>query len=216
MIVDLLNRKIKEMKELRRLESIKANKAQQEATDLKYQAFVKEMHQAIDAIYYADKELGFIVSTDTKIQINGMLAATQEVTKSGFADKELLASAQTALKNVQNAIKKEWSSHFTHITSTTTSTLKAINAIDTEKVGKCLSNIKSAEIWGDDKDRLSNLKDALSEAKTLIQSLNLDDGIISFLTKMNTGQATIDDLNEVVLEWIRQEGLESRIRLKFS
>ncbi|MBB5184023.1 hypothetical protein HNQ43_000056 [Faecalicoccus acidiformans] len=216
MIVDLLNRKIKEMKELRRLESIKANKAQQEATDLKYQAFVKEMHQAIDAIYYADKELGFIVSTGTKIQINGMLAATQEVTKSGFADKELLASAQTALKNVQNAIKKEWSSHFTHITSTTTSTLKAINAIDTEKVGKCLSNIKSAEIWGDDKDRLSNLKDALSEAKTLIQSLNLDDGIISFLTKMNTGQATIDDLNEVVLEWIRQEGLESRIRLKFS
>ena len=50
----------------------------------------------------------------------------------------------------------------------------------------------------------------------MIQSLNLDDGIISFLTKMNTGQATIDDLNEVVLEWIRQEGLESRIRLKFS
>ena len=35
MIVDLLNRKIKEMKELRRLESIKANKAQQEENDTK-------------------------------------------------------------------------------------------------------------------------------------------------------------------------------------
>ncbi|MST52779.1 hypothetical protein [Hornefia butyriciproducens] len=216
MIVDLLNRKIEELKELRRLESIKANKALQEATDLKYQAFVKEMHQAIDTVYYADKELGFIVSPDTKTQINGMLVAAQEVTKSGFADKDLLASAQTALKNTQNAIRKEWSSHFTIITSTTTSTLKAINAIDTERVSKCLSNINSAEIWGDDKDKLSNLKDALSEAKTLIQSLNLDDGIISFLTKMNAGQATINDLDEIVLDWIRKEGLESRIKLKFS
>lgn len=216
MIVDLLNRKIKEMKELRRLETIKANKAQQEATDLKYQAFVKEMHQAINTIYYADKELGFIVSQDTKTQIDSMLASAQEVTKSGFADKDLLASAQTALKNVQNSIKKEWSSHYTNITSTTTSTLKAINAIDTERVSKCLSSINSAEIWGDDKDKLSDLKDALSEAKTLIKSLNLDDGIISFLTKMNSGQATINDLDEIVLGWIRKEGLESRIKLKFS
>ena len=216
MIVDLLNRKIKEMKELRRLESIKANKAQQKATDQKYQTFVKEMHMFIETLNYADKELGFIVDSETKTQIDKMLIQAKDVPKTGLADKEVLSSAQTMLKSIQNSIRKEWNSHFISITSSTTNTLKVINAIDNERVNKCLEEIEHAEIWVDDKKMLKRLKDALSEAKALIQSLSLDDAIIEFLTKMNTGQATIIDLDETVLEWIKKEGLESRIKLKFA
>lgn len=215
MILDLLNRKIKEMKELRRLEAIRANKAQQDATDAKYQSYINDVHKTVEALHLANDLLHFGISTELKTQIEGLLLQNQEITKSGFADKDVLSSAQASFRSLNTGLKKEWDNHFSNITATTISTLKVISAIDNSKVSQCISDIDSAKFWSDDKSVLKKLKTALDDASNLINSLNLDEGIIAFLTKMNTGRATLSDLDETVLRWIKQEELESRIKLTF-
>lgn len=215
MILDLLNRKIKEMKELRRLEAIKANKAQQDATDVKYQSYINDVHKTIEAVHFANDVLHFGISAELKSQIEGLLLQNQEITKSGFADKDVLSSAQTSFKSLNTGLKKEWNNLFSNITATTISTLKVISAIDNSKVSQCILDIDSAKSWSDEKAVLKKLRAALDDASNLINSLNLDEGIIAFLTKMNTGRATLSDLDETVLRWIKQGELESRIKLTF-
>ena len=78
-----------------------------------------------------------------------------------------------------------------------------------------MDNIKTAEIWTTDVSALTKMKNAMENAAILIQSLNMDQEIVSFLTKMTSGSATIVDLNEKVLGWIKSESLECKIKLSF-
>lgn len=215
LIIELLRQKTDELKEFRQLEILKANKAQQDVTDSKFQAFISDMDQFIEALGYANNELNFPIDDDLKNKIKTLLSQSQEIIKTGYADKELLKSAQNEFKHVRSVVREEWKSHYTELTSPKTTTLAIINAIESERVNLCLTNIKAAEGWSDSKSTLKKLKAALDEASELIHALNIDDRIILFLTKMNSRQASLADLDHTVLEWIKKENLETRVRLTF-
>ena len=59
------------------------------------------------------------------------------------------------------------------------------------------------------------MNQSLAEAKDLIDGLGLDQQIIAFLQKMNNGKATVTDLDENVLRWLRDESLDRRVKLSF-
>ena len=48
-----------------------------------------------------------------------------------------------------------------------------------------------------------------------LASLNLDKNIETFFRKMNSHQSNINDLNEEVLKWIRENNVGSKIKLSF-
>ena len=56
---------------------------------------------------------------------------------------------------------------------------------------------------------------SLLDAKALIDELGLDQQIIAFLQKMNSGKATVMDLDDNVLQWLKTESLEKRVKLSF-
>ena len=62
---------------------------------------------------------------------------------------------------------------------------------------------------------MKRLKKSLNSAETLINKMDLDQEIIIFLTKITYGKATLTDLNEKVMAWIRKENLDSRVKLSF-
>ena len=55
----------------------------------------------------------------------------------------------------------------------------------------------------------------IEDASQLIDKLGLDEEIILFLQNTNAGRATLKDLNNKVLTWIRDEKLENKIRISF-
>ena len=65
MIFDIIDHKIKNMKSLRRLELIKANQAQQLATDAKYRSLVSQVNAFCLALAYARDNLQFSISEIT-------------------------------------------------------------------------------------------------------------------------------------------------------
>ena len=216
MIFDKLDRRVRELKELRRREEIKDNSVQQKATDAKYRNLVNQVNPYMIALTYTIDQFRFSVSDTINTDLLSLFAMLQDAVKSGYADQNMVVHAETLFKSIQLNTKKEWTKHFRIFTETTTNTLRIISGIDSEKVSSCLVDIKAADNWTVDLKTLVKLKEALINAEALIQSLNLDQEVITFLTKMTGGQATLLDLNEGTWRWICQEHLELNIRLSFS
>ncbi len=216
MIFDVIDRKINEMKNLRRLELIKENHKQQVATDAKYKSLVSQVSDFLQAIKYARDNLGFPVMETIGPDMFILLGNLKGVVASGYADKDAVVKAEGDFKSIQVATKKEWSKYFHIYTSATTSTLKVISGIDSDRVVGCRTDINAAEIWTVDIEVFYKLKKAIENANSIIKELNLDAETELFLTKMTSGRATIADLNEHVLNWIKKESLESKIKLSFT
>lgn len=216
MIFDQMERRIKEMKELRRLETIKSNRVQQEATDIKYHNLVAQVKGFINILQYFQTELKFQISDSYKIEISTLFGKLQEVIKDGYANKDLVTESENDFRNILNTIKKDWTKHHTSLTSTTVNTLKIIGGIESDQVEACLTDIKNASTWQMDVTVYKKLKKALDSADSLIEKMSLDQDIIEFLTKMTSGRATFYDLNDKVMDWIKKESLEKRVKLSFT
>lgn len=215
MIIDVLNKKIQEMKSLRRLEMLRDHRAQQEATDNKYRSLVAQVQVFSNALRYASDNLSFVLSDSLQSNVSDLFVSLKAITQSGFADKDGVVTAENNIKAIQSGIKKEWGKHYSIYTSSTVNTLKVISGIEFDKVETCILDIKAAEIWSGDIEILTKLRAAMSSAETLIKSLNMDQETIGFLAQMTAGKATLLDLNEEVLTWIKRESLEGKIRLSF-
>lgn len=216
MIFDQMERRIKEMKELRRLETIKSNRVQQEATDIKYHNLVAQVKGFINILQYFQTELKFEISDSYKIEISTLFGKLQEVIENGYANKDLVTESENDFRNILNTIKKDWTKHHTSLTSTTVNTLKIIGGIESDQVEACLTDIKNASTWQMDVTVYKKLKKALDSADSLIEKMSLDQDIIEFLTKMTSGRATFYDLNDKVMDWIKKESLEKRVKLSFT
>lgn len=211
-----MERRIKEMKELRRLETIKSNRVQQEATDIKYHNLVAQVKGFINILQYFQTELKFEISDSYKIEISTLFGKLQEVIEDGYANKDLVTESENDFRNILNTIKKDWTKHHTSLTSTTVNTLKIIGGIESDQVEACLTDIKNASTWQMDVTVYKKLKKALDSADSLIEKMSLDQDIIEFLTKMTSGRATFYDLNDKVMDWIKKESLEKRVKLSFT
>ena len=215
MIIDVLNNKIQEMKSLRRLEMLRDHRAQQEATDNKYRSLVAQVQVFSNALRYASDNLSFVLSDSLQSNVSDLFVSLKAITQSGFADKDGVVTAENNIKAIQSGIKKEWGKHYSIYTASTVNTLKVISGIAFDKVEACILDIKAAEIWSGDIKVLTKLRAAMSSAEALIKSLNMDQETIGFLAQMAAGKATLLDLNEEVLTWIKRESLEGKIRLSF-
>ncbi len=216
MIFDQMDRRIKEMKELRRLETIKANRVQQEATDLKYHNLVVQVKSFIEIINYMQNELGLEISDSSKSDILALMVKLQDTVQSGYSDKDMVTESENDLKTILATMKKDWIKHHASLTTTTVNTLKIIGGIESDQVEACLTYIKEASSWQLNLTVYKKLKKALDNADSLIEKMSLDQDIISFLTKMTSGKATFSDLNDKVIEWIKKESLEKRVKLSFT
>ncbi len=216
MIIEKLNRKIKDMRLLYLRAEKEKNAAQQQVTDRKYHELVMQVHAFLETVNYAKIKLQFKLPEVLANKLNALLEQLRNTVEGECADQECLSVAEKLFREIQTDIRKEWKAHYSAITAAVLGTLKVIKDIDKDRVERCLNDIKSAEQWQNDKKYLIDLSSAMERSEGLIQNLNMDQEIISFLKKMNLGKATISDLNEKVLYWVQTEQLSDRIKLSFS
>lgn len=215
MIFDRIDRKIKDMQNLKALELSKINRQKQVDIDQRYDSLVNQVRKCSLTLAYARDHLQFPISETVKLELQNLLGNLTSIVSDGCADEDSVLKAASDFKNAQGNIKKDWGKHFVNYTSTTVNTLRVISGIDPERINKCIAEIKAAETWTEDKSILDTLQKAINSADGLIRSLKMDQATISFLTKMTSGKATIADLDENILKWIRAEGLERKIRITF-
>ncbi len=216
MLIDILDKKIKELKDLRQREERRDNKAAQDALDQKYKVLSGQIHELMLALKYTKANMSFQLSEAILDDVNTMLLDQKATVQSGYADKEMVSKVESELKSILISIKKEWAKQYLNLTSATVSTLKVIAGVDTEKVSACLDGIAKGETWTTDINEFQIMNKSMADANTLISGLGLDEQIISFLQKMNSGKATIADLDDKVMSWLKIEKLDKRVKLSFS
>lgn len=87
---------------------------------------------------------------------------------------------------------------------------------DDTQIERMLQNFDSLEkLWPVTEKNLTHYQNTLLEAKHFISSLGAGVQIQQFLEKMAIGQATLDDMNDEVLQWIRAQGLTSQVYISF-
>lgn len=215
-MIDVLSKKIKDMKDLRQREERRDNKAAQDALDLRFKELTTQIHSLMAALQFTKENMQFQLSDAVLSDLKSLLTEHKAVIRSGFAEKDAINQAETDFKSIQQSIKKEWSKQYSILTNATISTLQVISGIDSEHVSKCLEGIAKGSTWTTSIGEFKTMDRNLSEAKTLIDGLGLDQQIIAFLQKMNNGKATVMDLDDNVLRWLKAESLDKRVKLSFT
>lgn len=203
------------MKDLRLKEERRDNKAAQEVLDHRYSILTEQLNLLVLALQYAKNNMSFQLSNPVIDEISSLLVAHKEAVQSGYADKDIVLQVETDIKTTQNNIKKEWTKKYKSITDATISTLKVISDIDADKVSECLEGIERGENWTTDINEFQAMNSSLQNANILISSLGLDAEIITFLQKMNSGKASVVDLDEKVMGWLKKEELDKKVKLSF-
>nr|WP_288346740.1 hypothetical protein [uncultured Anaerostipes sp.] len=214
-MIAVLKKKKKEMKNLRQREEKRDNKAVQDAIDRKFKSLTEQIHQLMIALRYAKDYTQFQLDDKVLSDLEELLIYHKRTVHSGYADRDNVNRTEIDFKDICQNIKKQWTKHYIKITDKTNSTLKVISKIDSARVSKCLNDIGKGADWTTNVDNFETINKSLSEAKKLIDDLGLDQEIITFLQKMNNGRATILDLDEKVIGWLKKESLESRVKLTF-
>lgn len=216
MMENVLIKKIKEMQDLRQREERRDNKAAQEVTDHKFRDITTQVHELVLALLYAKKNMGFQLNDEILSGLQTIVVNQKNAIRTGYADRDTVLKVEADLKDITTTIKKEWNKRYKALTDATISTLKVISGVDSEKVAMCLNGIGKGENWTSDIEEYKTMLGSIKSAEDLINSLGLDQQIIAFLQKMNSGKATAVDLDEKVLEWLRRESLDKRVRLSFA
>lgn len=215
MIFDELVTTTHSLVELKRKTDLKNNKAAQDSTDAKYRVLLTQANSFVETLDYLYSNVTSEKSMDILVATRELLLSLEKVVESGLASQDELVKSENAYKAIQNNMKREWLKLYASVTGATVSTLEAIKGIDSENVSLCLQKIVAAESWDNGVNRLQTMMKGLENAEQLIERLGLDDDIIFFLQNTRAGNATLKDLNDKVLNWIRNEHIESKIRISF-
>ena len=87
-------------------------------------------------------------------------------------------------------------------------------AFNKQEVNLLLTQLRACDKWsGLTPEKVEKYFEARKNAEGLLQSLNLDDEILSFLKLVNGNQATLSDLSPNVYDWLKKEELTGSIAL---
>ena len=173
------------------------------------------MYRTVDVIQYLNSNAQFVPSESVKNDLLSLLSLLQSAIDSGLADANKVEKGEQDMKKILVAARKEWTIFYSEYTGGIVSTLKVISGLDKTTTSECLLNIQAAAGWEMERKVYEKMVASMAEADTLILNLDMDQNIISFLQKMNMGQATLADLNPQISEWIQKEAIEKKIRLSF-
>lgn len=81
------------------------------------------------------------------------------------------------------------------------------------QINDCLKKIDSAKVFMQEESKIEDFAKQLKRAESIISNLEMDDEITDFLKNVNSGNATLLDLNENILAWLRKENFEGKIKI---
>lgn len=192
--------------------------------DTDYAETVSDVYASMNEIKFAYEKLGYILSSDSLSLIDDCLKKLTTTIEAGVVDEENLNFVKQQLSRKFNpALNKEWKKFHSQKQSNAIGKLATIGSLvsDADHIKTIRENIKAGEDWKNlsnpvnGKTVLSRLCESIIEVDQLEESLNLNDEVKKFISLVTQGKARITDLNESVIEWIKNENLEDKFAIKF-
>ena len=219
MLIDTLNECIVDMKTVREMETASADTKKQATADYNFKQLVLGLKKTVSEVDLAVQNSGFRPSANVISALKSFLGSCDKVIQVGAANEATTQYISTESKKLYAVIGQEWSEYYSKMSSHIISLLDTVKSIlkDENKAVYAVNKIKKAANWNTSIDNYNYLNQGLAEADQILNDLDLDEDseVLAFLKLVSAGNATIMDLTDEILEWIKAENLGDKMFINF-
>ena len=156
------------------------------------------------------------------VRINKNISTiTKNIKNSDFSDYGCISDIESVIGIYEGKLKDYWRSKYTLKVGNTLSILQLLEKLyilDDRRlkiieVKNKISRIKS--IWPFSESDIKIMDVGIEEANKMIAELHVSSNIQEFLKKASIGEATILDLNDEIISWLKDHGFAESVKLSF-
>lgn len=219
MLIDTLNECIIDMKTVRQMETVSADTKKQAMADYNFKQLIISLKQMIDEVNLAVENSEFRPSGNVISALKSFLGSCDKVVQVGAANDDTTRYIMDESKKLYAVIGQEWAEYYLNATANILSLLDIVKGIirDEKKAIYAMNKIKKASSWNTSIDNYNYLKQGIEEADKILEDLDLeqDSAIFAFLKLVSEGKATILNLTDEILAWIKAENLADKLYINF-
>lgn len=146
---------------------------------------------------------------------NELIALVRELNgENNTYESSKLDPFRTDIRNLSGNIESDWAEYYKETISPTIKLLNVIEQLEPGKTQRYKRILEDSKKWTVELDS-NRVVETKITADALVRDLNLNDAVRTFLLKVNKRIAHLDDIDEEVSEWIRENGFERKFRISF-
>lgn len=219
MLIDTLNECIIDMKTVYEMETVSADTKKQAMADYNFKQLVLSLKKTIDEVNLAVENSEFRPSANVVSALKSFLSACDKIVQVGAANNATTQYISFESKKIYTVIGQEWVVYYSKVTANILSLLETVKRIipDESKVTYAANKIRKAAGWNTTIDNYNYLRQGIAEADKILEDLELDKNseILAFLKLVSEGRATISNITDKILDWIKAEHLADKMFIKF-
>lgn len=219
MLIDTLNECIIDMKNVHELETASADTKKQETADYNFKELVARLKKMVEEVKIAVENSDFRPSVAVVNELKSFFSSCDKIVQAGAANNVTTRFISVESNKLYTAIGQEWVEYYTKTTSNILGLIETVKGIlpDENKATYAINKIKKAANWNTTIDNYNYLKQGMDEASRILNEIDLDEAspILAFLKLVSEGNATILDLTDEILAWIKKEKLADKMFINF-
>ena len=145
------------------------------------------------------------------------IARWVEFSRKTFEQKTVInpAKYQESVKNLSERIQNEWKNQTDDYLADIKEELGILKLVsndklEIQKILVCLNNFSN---WPSSEESADQYESAIKKANDILAQMEFDDEIAEFLKKVKNKEASLLDLSDSIIAWIRKENLSGNIML---
>jgi len=171
------------------------------------------LEPTISSYIIAKKSFDFQLSNELSTQIYDLM----NYSKTAFENSKAV-NPDAFKKNVEDfngKIASAWVNFYQNKSIAILNDLNIMRPLYPAPVGisNCIQSLKKCEKWPLTQQAADEYIEAEDKTKSLLKEFRFDDNIKTFLKKLSSHAATLNDLTPEILEWIRSENISGSITL---
>jgi len=140
-----------------------------------------------------------------------------DYSKTTFEQKAVInpAKYQESAKKLNERLQSEWKSQTDEYLSGIKEDLGILKLVSNEKqeIQKILVCMNNFSAWPTDENVVKQYEIANDKAREILSKMEFDDDVANFLKKVKDKEASLLDLSDTIIAWIRKENLLGNIIL---
>ena len=188
---------------------------EQKRIDSKFNMAIKSFDDELDRLIYTTDVTTFVCSIEAVDKIRELIIFCKEAIDNNYVTEQQVYKIKDETKKIKKKLAEEWDQYYEKETKSLEEVLKLSKNITGINVNSLLINLQEGRSWDANKNIRNKMTESISSAKDLINKLELKENIVDFLRKMVKQEATLLDVDEDIMKWIKNEHLEGTIKITF-
>lgn len=219
MLIDTLNECIIDMKAVQEMENASLDTKKQAEADFNFKKLIASLRKMVVEVELAVDNSDFKPSSNIVSSLKSFVSSCNKIVQVGAANISTTQYISNESKKINAVLGQEWSIFYNKLTSNMLNLLDILKSIlqDEKKAIYAANKIKKAANWNSTIDNYNYLKQGMDEANLILKNLDIEEKpeILSFLKLVSEGNATIFNLTDDVLAWIKKENLADKLYINF-